>query len=79
MCDGKFISFQLYWFIKGLIFDILDDFQYFHGLTQLSQQIENIYHHCYFDLLFVFCFSSNKEYLYTNHDLDFYDICNTFH
>ena len=26
LCDGKFISFQLYWSTKGLIFDILCGF-----------------------------------------------------
>ena len=54
-CDGKSISFQLYWSIKGLIFDILwGFFQCFDDLMQQLKHTENNYHHYFLDLLLLF-------------------------
>ena len=82
--DGKFISFQLYLFIKCLIFVILcRSFLFLHDLTQLLQHIE---YFLYIELVFygwdlfeLICFLSYHKNLYMiHHDLDFFhDIYNT--
>ena len=73
--DGKFLSFQLYLFIKGLVFVILcRSFLFLYNLTRLLQRIESIYY-----LFCAFLFLPNQENLYMiQHNLDlFSDIYNT--
>ena len=55
-CNEIFLSFQLYWFVKGLIFYIFVDFsQHFYGVMQLLQHAENNYrYHYLLDLLLLF-------------------------
>ena len=55
-CDGKFIPFQLYLFIKGLLFVILRrSFWFLHNLTQLLQRIESIFDFFFIDRIYC-CF-----------------------
>ena len=58
LCNRKFISFQLYWLIKGLVFDILCGsftiFSWFNGT--FIAYIENTYCHYFLDLLLLFYF-----------------------
>ena len=77
----KIYSFQLYLFIKGLIFVILcRSFFFFHNLTRLLQRIESsFYLFSWWDLFLLSCFLSSWENRYNiHHDWDlFYDIYNT--
>ena len=54
-----------------------DLLQYFYGLTQLLQHIENTCHHYFLDLLLLFCFFSHLEESIYERNLDlFYGNCN---
>ena len=53
-CDGKSISFQLYWSIKGLTFDILSRWLLIYDLMQRLKHIESNYLHHFLDFLLLF-------------------------